>query len=316
MRLSFVIPCYKSEKTIEIVVKEILDTIATRKIEEYEIILVNDCSPDDVWSVIKRLSKENDNIRGISLSKNFGQHSALLAGYTYCSGDYIISLDDDGQTPLDSLFQLIDKLETGYDVVYAYYDEIKQNTFRKFGTIVAKKMGEVMLGLPKDFHGSSFYVARKYIIDEIIKCKNPYPYVLGLVFRSTRNVACLPAHHRSRLEGRSGYTFSKLFSLWLNGFTAFSIKPLRMSSLLGTIIACIGFFYAIITLLKKLSNPSMPVGYSSMVCFLLFFNGIIMILLGLIGEYIGRIYININNAPQYIINKTENISLKQADEKK
>ena len=305
--LSFVIPCYKSEKTIENVVNEIITLLETRQINKYEIVLVNDYSPDNVWAVIKKLTEKNDKIKGISLAKNFGQHAALLAGYAYCIGDYVISLDDDGQTPLDSLFQLINKIEEGYDVVYAYYNEIKRTNFRIWGSFIAKKMSEVMLDAPKNFNGSSFFIARKYVIDEMIKYKNSFPYLLGLVFRVTRNIACIPTNHRERLIGKSGYSFAKLFSLWMNGFTAFSVKPLRISTFIGLITAGFGFMYSIITIIKKLLNPNIVVGYSSLICSILITSGMIMIMLGLLGEYIGRIYISINNSPQYVIKEKVNI---------
>ena len=121
MKLSFVIPCYRSENTIETVVQEIRETVATRPGTDYEIVLVNDCSPDGVWQVIKKLAVADNKIKGICLAKNFGQHSALMAGYGQATGDYIISLDDDGQTPASESFKLVDKLEEGYDVVYGYY---------------------------------------------------------------------------------------------------------------------------------------------------------------------------------------------------
>ena len=307
MLLSFVIPCYRSEKTIEIVVKEIIDTLATRNINDYEIVLVNDCSPDEVWSVIVKLSEKNNKIKGISLARNFGQHSALLAGYSICKGDSIISLDDDGQTPLDALFQLLDKLEEGYDVVYAYYKEKKQTAFRRFGAFIAQKMGEIMLNVPKDFKGSSFFVARKFIIDEMVKYHNPFPYISGLVFRTTHNIASVPTEHRERLCGKSGYSFKKLLSLWIDSFTVFSVKPLRLSTFLGFITALLGFLYAFYIVIKKLMYPEIILGYSSTMCALLFIGGIIMMSLGLVGEYIGRIYICINNSPQYVIkDRTDN----------
>ena len=166
MKLSFVIPCYRSENTIETVVKEIRDTVAARTASapltepaqkiDYEIILVNDCSPDNVWSVIERLAAADPRIKGICLAKNFGQHSALMAGYAQTTGDYIISLDDDGQTPASESFKLVDKIEEGYDVVYGYYKHAKQHLFRRFGTWVNKKMAEAIIGQPKTLRTTSF----------------------------------------------------------------------------------------------------------------------------------------------------------------
>lgn len=301
MKLSFVVPCYRSENTIKTVVDEVITTVQTRTGYDYEVILVNDNSPDNVWRVIKELSENNAKITGISLARNFGQHSALLAGYAHCTGEYVISLDDDGQAPLESLFALLDKLEEGYDVVYAYYNEIKQTAFRRFGTWMAQKMGEVMLDQPKNLKASSFYIARKFVIDEIIQYKNAYPYLLGLVLRTTRNIACIQTNHRKRLEGTSGYSFRRLLGLWVNGFTAFSVKPLELGIVMGVICALAGFVCAVTVIIRKFMGYTTMLGWSSTISIILVIGGMILVMLGLIGEYIGRIYISINNAPQYVI---------------
>lgn len=306
-KYSFVIPCYGSEHTIQYVVKEIFDVISKCGIGDYEIVLVNDCSPDNVWDIIKSLSIENDKIRGISLARNFGQHSALMAGYSICTGDYIVSLDDDGQTPLDELNKLIDKMEDGYDVVYAFYEEIKQKRYRRMGTWVATKMTEIMIGTPKGIRGSSFFIMRGFIKDEMLKYQNAYPYLVGLIYRATRNVAFVKTKQRERISGTSGYSLKSLFSLWLNGFTAFSSKPLEISAYLGILMAVVGFISAIVVVIRKLIGIDVLAGWSSLVAIMLFIGGMILISLGLIGEYIGRIYISINNSPQYVIKEKINI---------
>ena len=296
MKLSFVIPCYRSENTIETVVQEIRETVAARnaagngsdgKPFDYEIVLVNDCSPDGVWQVIKKLAAADNKIKGICLAKNFGQHSALMAGYGQATGDYIISLDDDGQTPASESFKLVDKLEEGYDVVYGYYQHSAQHLFRRFGTWVNKK--------------TSFFIMRKFIVDEIVRYPNPFAYISGLVFRATKNLGNVEVQHRRRLEGRSGYTLAGLIGLWINGFTAFSVKPLRAATFIGLFCAVIGFAAGLFVIYKKLMFPEVPVGYTSMLATLLFIGGMIMLLLGLIGEYVGRIYISINQSPQYVV---------------
>ena len=301
-KFSFVIPCYRSEKTITTVVDEIKSEMAAKRPgDTYEIVLVNDCSPDNVWSVIEGLAQKENNVISINLAKNFGQHSALMAGYGKCSGEYVVSLDDDGQAPLDSLNDLITKLEEGYDVVYAYYREVKQNLFRRFGSWMAGKMGEMMLEPPKDFKGSSFYVARGFVIREMCKYNNPYPYLVGLVLRVTRKIAWVETNHRARLEGTSGYSFARLLGLWLNGFTAFSVKPLRASTFLGFFFAFLGFAFSIFVIVRKLLGITTVDGWSTIIALLLIIGGCILMMLGLIGEYIGRIYICINDSPQYVI---------------
>lgn len=313
-KISFVIPCYRSEHTIEAVVEEIRTVMFQNGQYRFEIILVNDNSPDGVWAVIKQIAERYDNVKGICLSKNFGQHCALMAGYTETSGDIVVSLDDDGQSPVDEVFLLLDQIHNGYDVVYGYYPEIKQSKFRIFGSLVNEKMTEVLIGKPKGMKGTSFYAAKRFVIQEMLHYKNAYPYVGGLVFRSTNYVTSVPVHHRERKEGHSGYTFRKLFSLWMNGFTAFSIKPLRLATYLGFLCSLIGFGSGVFIVIRRIFDSSIQAGYSSLMACMLFIGGIIMILLGLIGEYVGRIYISINKAPQYVIRETAGFRINESEE--
>ncbi len=300
--ISFVIPCYGSEFTIEDVVEELITEVNSRRESyDYEIILVNDCSPDNVWEVIKGLVAKNSHIFGISLARNFGQHAALMAGYSKCNGNIIFSLDDDGQAPIESVYPLIDKLNEGYDAVSGKIKEIKQSTFRILGSYINKKMCEFLLGQPKNLGGSSFWVARRFVIDEMLRYNNSYPYIGGLLLRTTRNIANVEIDQRERQYGSSNYNLKKLIKLWLNGFTAFSEKPLRIATFLGMICAALGFGYGLFIVIRKFMHPGMPMGYSSVMAAILFIGGMIMLLLGMIGEYIGRIYISINNAPQYVI---------------
>ena len=300
-KLSFVIPCYGSETTIEIVVNEIRETLKQRPEYDYEIILVNDCSPDRVWPRIRALALADSHITGIDLAKNFGQHAALMAGYRHCTGDLIISLDDDGQTPARELFTLVDKMKEGWDVVYASYAHKMHSGFRNFGTWMNERMTESLIGKPKGLRVTSYFIMRRFIADEILRYENAYPYIEGLIFRATRNIANVPVTHHERMVGESGYTFSKLLALWFNGFTAFSVKPLRIATFCGSACACIGFLYGIYVVIRKLVDSSIEMGWSSIIASIFFLGGLILIMLGMIGEYIGRIYISINNAPQYTI---------------
>jgi len=300
-KLSFVIPCYGSETTLEIIVNEIKSTVTQRSEYDYEIVLVNDCSPDNVWEHIRNLALNDSHITGINLAKNFGQHAALMAGYRECSGDLIISLDDDGQTPASELFTLVDKMSEGWDVVYASYEHKMHNHFRNFGTWMNEKMTESLIGKPKGLKVTSYFIMRRFIADEILRYHNAYPYIEGLIFRATKHIANVPVTHHSRMVGESGYTFGKLLALWFNGFTAFSVKPLRVATITGTASAFLGFCYGLYVVIRKLVDPTVDVGWSSIVSSIFFIGGLILVMMGLIGEYIGRIYISINNAPQYTI---------------
>lgn len=305
-KVSFVIPCYRSEKTLEHVVAEIDEKMKELNGYCYEIILVNDCSPDGTLAVIRRLCEHHENVKGISFARNFGQHSALMAGLRQSEGDYVICLDDDGQTPANEADKLLAKLEEGYDAVYAKYEHKRHSAFRNLGSKVNELMTRVMLDKPKDLYVSSYFAVRRFVVEDMIRYENSYPYVIGLVLRTTKNITNVIVNHRDREEGSSGYTLKKLMNLWFNGFTAFSVKPLRIATAIGTFSACVGFLYGIYTIIKRLVNPAVPMGFSALMAALVFFGGMIMIMLGLIGEYIGRIYISMNNSPQYVIRERIN----------
>lgn len=305
--ISFVIPCYRSEHTVKSVVDEIINTVSTRDGYDYEIILVSDASPDNVYSVIYDMASKNERIKGMNLSRNFGQHAATLAGMKRSKGDLIITVDDDGQIPVNELFKLVDKIDEGYDVVFAKYDSKKHSSFRNFGSHVNNIMMEKLINKPKGLAANSFIALKRFVVDEIVMYNNPFTYIAGLVFRTTHNVTDVEVHHRKREEGHSGYTFRKLFNLWLNGFTAFSIKPLRAATYIGSVVAFIGFIYGIYIFIMKLVNPAMKIGYASLMVAILFLGGTILLVLGLIGEYIGRIYICINQSPQYVVKESVNL---------
>lgn len=301
--ISFVIPCYRSEATLPDVIGEIKETMEKMEDYEYEIVLVNDCSPDDTFETIRRLCRENEHMRGINLAKNFGQHSALMAGFHYAKGDIVICLDDDGQTPANEAGKLIAGIEQGADVVYAKYDHKHHSGFRNWGSHINELMTRVMLGKPKDLYLSSYFAARKFVVEEMIRYEYAYPYVIGLVLRTTKNIINVEVEHRDRLSGTSGYTIGKLLGLWFNGFTAFSVKPLRVATASGAIFAILGFLYGIYTIIKKIfiNPPGLVTGFSALMSMLVFIGGMLMLMMGLIGEYMGRMYISMNNSPQYVI---------------
>lgn len=300
-KVSFVIPCYRSEKTLEGVISEIKDTMAGLLQYGYEIILVNDSSPDNTWNTIEKLSSENENIIGINLAKNFGQHAALMAGMRESTGDYVICLDDDGQTPANEVGKLLQALEDGNDAVYAKYGNKKHSAFRNMGSKVNELMTRIMLGKPKELFISSYFGVKRFVVEDMIRYQNSYPYVIGLVLRATKNIVNVEVTHREREEGRSGYTLKKLLGLWFNGFTAFSVTPLRITTVIGVLCALVGFAYGLYVFIRRLLDPNMVMGFSSLMCVILFVGGMMMIMLGLVGEYIGRIYISLNNSPQYVI---------------
>ena len=234
-------------------------------------------------------------------TENFGQHVALMAGYNFASGEYIVSLDDDGQTPANQVDLLLNKVYDGFDVVYANYKNKRHSWFRNFGSKVNDYMAYKLIDKPKEIYMASYFVAKKFVIDEVIKYRGGYPYIPGLVLRITKNMVNVDVDHRSREIGESGYTFSKLLKLWMNGFTAFSVKPLRISIYIGVLIAFMGFLLAVYAIFSKIFNPSILIGWTSLISVISIIGGTIIIILGMIGEYVGRIYISINKNPQYVI---------------
>lgn len=299
--VSFVIPCYRSAQTVGGVVREIREAMKGLSQYRFEIILVNDASPDDTFETICALCRESRDICGVNLARNFGQHAALMAGFSHVRGDIVVCLDDDGQTPASEVGKLLSGIESGSDVVYAKYKNKRHSAFRNFGSKINELMTRVMLGKPKDLYVSSYFAAKRFVVEELLRYENPYPYVIGLVLRTTKKITNVEVTHREREVGVSGYTIGKLLGLWFNGFTAFSVKPLRIATVIGMLSACVGFAYGIFTVVKKFVNPAVPVGFSALMAAIVFFCGLILLMLGIIGEYIGRIYISLNNSPQYVI---------------
>ncbi|MBQ8172201.1 MAG: glycosyltransferase family 2 protein [Oscillospiraceae bacterium] len=310
--LSFVIPCYRSELTIEMVVNEIIETVSQRDGYDYEIICVNDFSPDGVYSVLERLAAENKRIKVVDFARNMGKHAAVLAGYARASGDYIVNLDDDFQCPVYELWRLLEPLEKDEcDFATANYNRKKQSGFKNFGSTINLMMASVMLEKPMSLRFENFSIMRRFVVEEIVKYDKPYPYLEGLVYRVTRRISVVMMEERERGDNKkTGFTFGKSLSLWLNGFTAFSVKPLRISSFLGAFISVFGFIVGAVMVIRKLIYPEVQAGYTSLIAAVLFIGGLVLMVLGLIGEYVGRIYICLNNTPQYVVKRTINLEEK------
>lgn len=314
-RISFVIPCYRSEKTIESVVDEIIRVVSEKKEYDYEVICVNDCSPDQVGSVIKKMAEENPKIKYIEFAKNKGKHAAILAGHAFVTGEFVVDMDDDCQSPVYELWRLLTPVENDEcDVATANYYKKKESLFKRFGSWVNMQTSSIMLDKPRGMIIDNFSVMKRLISDEIIKYKNPYPYFEGLVFSMTKRVNVIMMEQRERGDdNRTGYTFAKSLALWSNGLTAFSVKPLRIASIAGLIFAIAGFLWGIGIIVRKIVFHSIVVmGYSSLAAIMLFSSGLMMLMLGMLGEYIGRIYISINSLPQYTIKDVKNMEMQDS----
>ena len=304
LKLSIVIPCYCSEQTIGRVV-ELVETTALSRYEkdEFEVILVNDCSKDGTERVIFDLCDEWDGIQAISFSKNFGQQAALLAGMRESSGEVVLCLDDDGETPPEAMFSLVDELGDDCDVVYASYDVVNTRAFRRFGTAANEFMLEHVLGKPHGIAITSYVAMKRFVVEQVIKYERPFPYITGVVLATTRRIKNVAVEKQGRLAGASGYTFSKLLALWMNGFTAYSVTPLRAAMWSGTALILCGLIGAIGFAIASLISAGATFGWQIAFCLMLCIDGWLLVVVGLVGEYVGRSYISIGNPPQYVIRR-------------
>jgi glycosyltransferase involved in cell wall biosynthesis len=299
--LSLVIPVYNGSRTIGALVEH---TIKIFGLTSFEIVLVNDGSEDDSEKVCAELAvKFPQNVTFVHLSRNFGEHSAVLAGFTQARGRYIAVLDDDGQNPPEEVVRMLDELKRkNYDVVYGHYIEKKHSWFRNLGSRFNDRIATLMLHKPKDLYLSSFKVMNRFLINEIIKYHGPYPYADGLIYRVTRNIGQIPVEHRASLSGPSRYTFRRLVRLWLNMFLNFSIKPLRISVYVGLFASCLSIVALVAILIDKLwITPNLTVGIPTVLGSVVFFSGIQLMILGLVGEYLGRLYLDQTGTPQYVV---------------
>ncbi len=308
-KISFVIPCYRSENTIERVIDEIQTTMLQRADFPYEIICVNDCSPDHVDDKLAELARKDVRIKVIEFAKNAGKHAAVLAGHAVADGDYIVDLDDDFQCPAYEVWKLIDPLIADEcDLATAMYTVKKEAGYKRMGSKINAWMTCIMLEKPKNLRFENFLAMKRFVSDEMIKYTNPFPYLEGLICRVTNRVKMVPMEERERGDNHTtGFTLRKSIALWMNGLTAFSVKPLRVASIIGFLFAAIGFIWGFVIVIRKIISPEILLGYSSLAAILLCSSGLIMLMLGIIGEYIGRIYICINLSPQYVIKKTINL---------
>lgn len=305
--ISFVIPCYKSEGSVGLVVEEIREIVAMRPGFDYQVVAVNDCSPDGTLDVIREIAENDPNVIAIDLAKNGGRHNAIMCGCHYTTGDYVVFVDDDQQCPMDRMWDLLDPLLKdaknggGYDVAIARYPKKTQSAWKNFGSKVNDSVATWLLGKDPDLKFSNFSAMKRFVRDQVIKYTNPYPYLSGLMLSSTKHVCNVDMEERERVIGSGNYSFKKSVSLWLNSFTSFSVKPLRLATLCGFALAIIGLVLTIAVVVNKIMNPAVAIGYSSTMAALLIIGGMMMVIMGLIGEYVGRIYISLNNSPQFVV---------------
>lgn len=306
MLVSVVIPCYNSEKTIGRMVEMVMHEFESFHGYECEFVLVNDYSGDDTFGEIKKLGEKYKNVHGINLLRNFGQHNALMCAMNFASGDLILGMDDDLQTHPSQIYLLLNKMKEGYDIVYGIYKKHKNGPMKNLSSWFNKKSSQILLDRPKNIQSSNFWLINRVVCNEVIKFKNYNPYVDGIFYRTSHNIGNVTVEHHKREVGTSNYTFSKMLRLWM-AYLNFSVVPLRMAAILGGVTAGIGFVAGIVTVIRKLIHPAITVGWASIVSIMLIFFGLVLLVLGIIGEYIGKLVLSVNNAPQYIVREKVNL---------
>lgn len=316
MLYSIIIPCYKSSQTIRKVVEMTMEELKKLGKQEYEFVLVDDCSPDDgaTMAALMGLVRDYSCVKVVELAKNAGQHNAVMAGLNHAGGDAFIAMDDDMQTHPSQLQYLLAEFDKGFDIVYGYYPEKKHSKFRNFGSYVNYMSARILLKKPKDMKTSSFWIIRRFVRDYAIEYTSAYTHLQGLFLRTTRNISSVPIQHFEREVGTSNYTLKKLIGLWSN-IMGFSIVPLQFAMHTGFFFAVLGILGAIGVIVLKLIRPATYIGWPSMMTTICFFSGINLMFMGMIGEYIGRIFLGMCKNPQYVVRQVHQMEKNPEGEK-
>jgi glycosyltransferase involved in cell wall biosynthesis len=305
LSLSVVVPVYRSAPILPRLAKEVLAAATgAGHAGSFELILVNDASPDNSWAVIRELAREHPFVKGICLTRNFGQHNATMAGLNQATGDVVVIMDDDLQHPPEAIAAMVAAIHSGYDVCYTKYVGRKHALWKKLGSSFNDLLATWILDKPRDLYLSSFKALRQDIVREVVKYDGPYAYVDGLILDITQSITSVPIRHGDRASGEGGYGLKRSVSLWLKMMTSFSVVPLRIASVTGMAIAGFSLAAIVSIVINKLLSPETAAGWSSLVALILFMGGLQLLFLGVIGEYLGRTYLKLNHKPQFVLRET------------
>ncbi len=308
MLVSVVIPCYNSEKTIGMVADQCMESFSQWDGYECEMVLVNDHSRDHTYEeILKCRERYPGRITAVNFPKNFGQHAAILAGLQYARGELVVGMDDDLQNRPEQIRQFLDKMEEGYDVVFGIYKQRKFSPLKNLFGKISQFLLFHLVDRPKGVEMSSFWCARDYVIREVRKYHGNDAFVQMLFARTTDNMTDIQVEHYAREYGRSNYTFRKGLKLFMT-FMDYSSIPLRVSNVLGTIFSITGFVATIVLIVRKILDPTIQTGWSSLMCLILIVSGMLFLMLGIIGEYIGKLVNTSNGKPLYVIREVREAS--------
>jgi glycosyltransferase involved in cell wall biosynthesis len=297
---SVVVPVYNSEASLGELCQRISKVFSEIE-ESYEIILVDDSSADNSWQIMKGLKKNDKNIKIIQLMRNFGQHNAILCGFYHVTGKYVITMDDDLQNPPEEMPKLINKIMEGYDAVIGA-PEVKQDKFYKnIGSFFIRYLNTKIFNKPKSLKLSSFRIMTRAVTYEIKVLKTPYPYISGMLLSLTRNLTNVTVGHDERKYGSSTYNLTKLIKLAFNLIINYSSLPLKFLTYTGIVVSAISFCLGLYFIVKKFLVGIPVPGWTSVVVLLSFFNGLLLVILSIMGEYLSRIINEVSNRQQFVI---------------
>jgi len=300
--LSIIVPVYRSAAILPLLVETIQQEMQNANLlDTFELLLVNDASPDNSWQVICELAKQYPFVKGISLRRNFGQHNATMAGMNHAMGDIVVIMDDDLQHPPKAITGMIDALNKGYDVCYTRYLNRQHATWKKLGSLFNDRIATHLLGKPKTLYLSSFKAVRQEVVKEVIKYNGPYAYLDGLILDVTQSITTINIEHKARHEGQGNYNLRRSFSLWLKMATSFSVIPLRIASYMGFALAGSSVMMIGYVTVQKILHPETPAGWTSLIATILLIGGIQTLCIGMVGEYLGRTYLKLNGKPQFVV---------------
>lgn len=301
-RISIVIPVYNSETIVSRTVEEILKETNQHSLN-VEILLINDGSPDNSWNVIKKLAQDIKEVKAINLIKNFGQHNAVLCGFENSTGDYVITMDDDLQNPPSEIIHVVNKIleDEDTDLVFGKFKEKKHASYRKLGSKLIGYLNEKVFNKPKNITLTNFRIIKKDVIDRVLKHNTAYPYIPGLLLMYSTKIENTMVEHHDRFDGKSNYTFQKIFSLMSNLLINYSSYPLKVLSTIGFVVSSLSFFIGLFFLISGFIGGVKVAGWTTLVVLVSFLGGFIIILLGLIGEYLSRILDQISNQKSYYV---------------
>jgi undecaprenyl-phosphate 4-deoxy-4-formamido-L-arabinose transferase len=300
--VSIVIPVYNGATTIGRLVGSLHAELA--HLYELDVVLVNDASPMDTSAeVCEALAKEHAWITYLDLSRNYGEHNAVMAGLNHCRGEMAVIIDDDFQNPPSEVIKLVHELEKGHDVVFSRYETKAHNWLRNVGSWFNNLVATWLINKPSHLYLSSFKAINRFVIDQVTSYDGPYPYLDGLILRVTRRYSQVTLEHLPRAEGKSNYTLRKLVSLWMNMAFNFSIMPLRLIGFIGLFMAALSALGVFVVLFAKIRDPNIPAGWASIEISILMLASLFLVTLGFVGEYIGRIFMKLNRLPQFTVRR-------------